>query len=106
MWPNNGFGNNGHFPPNYNQEDFTQPPFGGDQGQRFFTPQPNMMQFDEMNGDSYMANGNFQPEVGLFNDGAFIPNQFVNQVSFYGHSGSRPLVVTPFQPPKQAIDCC
>lgn len=81
MWPSNGFGNNLPFQNNFNQEDFTPPsPFGNANaspgtplpGQHLF-PHGNMMPFGEANGEGF-AN-DFHPEVGLFNEGAFMQNQ-------------------------------
>lgn len=81
MWPNNGFGNNLPFQNNFNPEDFPPPsPFGNAnaspgtplQGQLLFT-HGNMMPFGEANGEGF-AN-DFHPEVGLFNEGAFMQNQ-------------------------------
>lgn len=81
MWPtNNGFQNNGQYQPNnFNQDDLsgTTPlpsPFsGGGQGPSFF-PQPNMMQYDEMNIDGF----NFSPEIPMYNQAAFAQNQFIS----------------------------
>ncbi len=106
MWPNNGYGNNGHFPQNnFNQDDFTQSQFGGGNPQRIFQTQPNMMPFDEMNGDSFMENNSFQPEVGIYNDSAFMQNQFVNQVSFVVNPNPDNYydAVAPSSP---SIECC
>lgn len=77
MWPNNEFGNNGN---NFNQDDYPPLPFGDHPGQPYLPQlsfQPNMMQFEGGNGEGFM-NGEFQPEVGLYNEGALAQNQFVN----------------------------
>ena len=73
MWPNNGFGNNGDFQSNFNQDDYPPSPFGGHPGQQYFPQLPfptNMMQYEGGNGEGFM-NNEFQPEVGLYNEGAF-----------------------------------
>jgi YTH domain-containing protein 1 len=96
MWQNNGFGN-GPGPPfqnTFNQNDFSSSPFGGGAGtplagqQIFAQHQP--MQFEDANGEGFAGN-NFQPEVGLYNEDAFMQNQFMSpqqQVSFVelGHT--------------------
>jgi hypothetical protein len=77
MWQNNGYG--GHFPSNMNQDEFP-PPFAGTPGpgqQYLQHPQPHLMQFEDGNGEGYL-NNEFQPQVGLFNEGAFLQNQFVS----------------------------
>ncbi|PVH89900.1 YTH-domain-containing protein [Cadophora sp. DSE1049] len=76
MWHHNGgFGNNGQFQNNFNQDGYPPSPFAGQliQGQQYFPNQPNMTQYEEPNGES------FQPEVGLFNDRAYMQNQFNSQ---------------------------
>ena len=83
MWQNNGFGN-GPGPPfqtTFNQNDL---PFGGGgagtplAGQQGFAQhQPNLMQFEDANGEGFMGN-NFQPEVGLYNQDAFMQNQYMS----------------------------
>ncbi|KAF4635351.1 hypothetical protein G7Y89_g2743 [Cudoniella acicularis] len=82
---------NGGFHNNYNQDDFPSSPFGGSSatplpGQQLFAqPQPNMMQFEQFEdapSEGFM-NNNFQPEVGLFNEGAFMQNQFLNSQPQY-----------------------
>jgi hypothetical protein len=78
MWPNNEFGtNNGN---NFNRDDYTQSCFAGFPGQQFFQPhpfQPNMMQLE--GGNEEGLNGEFQPEIGLFNEAGFAQNyQFAN----------------------------
>jgi hypothetical protein len=35
------------------------------------------MQYEENDGEGFM-NNDFQPEVGLYNEGAFMQNQFIN----------------------------
>ncbi len=110
MWPNNGYGNNGHFPQNgFNQDDFAQSQFNGGNPQQIFPTQPNIMPFgEEMNGDSFMAGNNFQPEVGLYNDAAFMQNQFVNPVSFCFCGHSKPIhsfVATPSLLQTRAANC-
>lgn len=75
MWQNNGgFGGNGQFQNNFNQDTYPPSPFASQPmpGQQYFAQHPNMMQYDDGNGDSY------QPEVGLFNDSAYSQNQFIN----------------------------
>ena len=79
MWPNNGFGNNGQFQNNFNQDDYTPSPFGGSSdpsgpGQYFQQqPQlhPNLMQYEDSNDEGF--NG-FEPEVGLYSEGPFMQN--------------------------------
>jgi len=83
MWQNNGFANNGPFQNNFNSDDGSFPPFRNNRsppipGQQLFPQQPNMMLFDNQNGEGIITN-EFQPEVGLFNNRAFLQNQFVNQ---------------------------
>jgi hypothetical protein len=83
MWHNNGFGNNGQFHDNFNQEDYTPSPFLGTggplPGQQYFHQHPqlanNMIKFEDNNGECYTNNG-FQPELGLYNEGAFMQTQF------------------------------
>jgi hypothetical protein len=83
MWQNNGFGGNGQFPNGFNnQENFPPSPFGAPPGQglaggQYFPTQRNMLQYEDSNGEGFM-NNDFQPEVGLYNEGAFIQNQFIN----------------------------
>ena len=80
MWQNNGYGSNGHFPNSFNnQENFPTSPFGTPSapGQQFFTNPQNRMHFDDANGEGFLKN-EFQPEVGLYNEGAFMQNQFIN----------------------------
>ena len=36
-----------------------------------------MLQYEDSNGEGFM-NNDFQPEVGLYNEGAFMQNQFIN----------------------------
>jgi len=89
MWQNNGFGNSGHFQNFNNQEAFTPPSFGGSpgpllSGQQFFASHPNIVQYDDGEG---FINNDFQPEVGIFNEAAYMQNQFMNAtvpVSFAG----------------------
>jgi len=73
MWQNNG--NNGPFQNNFNQDNFPQQPINGSNrpGQQFFQPQP-LQPMDFNNGEDY-TDGDFRPEVGLFNNGAFLQNQ-------------------------------
>lgn len=88
MWPN-GFGSNGDFPNNFSrQDDYSLSPFGAGPGGQYFPKLPfqqNMMPFEGGNGERFM-NNDFQPEVGLYNEGAFSQTQFVNaanpQVSY------------------------
>jgi hypothetical protein len=83
MWQSNGFGNNGHFPNGFNnQENFPPSPFGapsghGLAGQQYFTNQQNMMQLDDASGEDF-PNREFQPEVSVYNEGAFMQDQFIN----------------------------
>jgi hypothetical protein len=83
MWQNNGFGNNGPFQNGFNnQENYPHSPFGASSGpplagQQYFPTQQNMMHYEDANEEDYM-NDNFQPEVGLCNEGAFMQNQFIN----------------------------
>jgi hypothetical protein len=83
MWQNNGFGGNGQFPNGFNnQENFPSSPFGAPPGQglaggQYFPTQRNMLQYEDSNGEGFM-NNDFQPEVGLYNEGAFMQNQFIN----------------------------
>lgn len=87
MWQNNGFGGNGQFPNGFNnQENFPPSPFSGPPGagHQYFPMLPNMMGYEDANGEGFM-NNEFEPEVGLYNEGAFMQNQFINttpQVSF------------------------
>ncbi|KAG4432081.1 hypothetical protein IFR05_012435 [Cadophora sp. M221] len=83
MWPNHGFRGNFQFQNNFNsQDDYSPVLFGAgigpsDPGQYF--PQqplnPSMMQYDE-NGTVV---GEFEPEVGLYNEGPLYPNQFISR---------------------------
>jgi hypothetical protein len=81
MWPNNGFPSNGDFPQNnFNQQDeYPHSPFGAGAAGYF----PQQLPFSPNGG--LMIN-DFQPEVGLYNEGAFAQNHFANvansQVSF------------------------
>ena len=79
MWPNNGFGGNGHFQGSFNQDAFQQPGFGAGPDPRFFPQQPNMLPFQVQ--DDSNNNGGFQPEVGIFNNGSYMQNQVVSPVS-------------------------
>jgi hypothetical protein len=88
MWPNNSFGNTGPFQNSFNPDEFT-PPFaaGPSAGQPFFSHQlqhqPHPMQYEDDSDDNYITN-DFQPEVGLYNESAYMQNQFNspnNQVS-------------------------
>lgn len=76
MWPNNGgVGGNGQFQNNFNEAGYPPSPFAGQpvSGQQYFAQQqPNVMQYEDGDGES------FQPEIGLFNDGSFTQNQFIN----------------------------
>ncbi|KAH6723959.1 YT521-B-like domain-containing protein [Leptodontidium sp. MPI-SDFR-AT-0119] len=100
MWQNNGgFGGNGQFQNNFNQDNYPPSPFASQPmpGQQYFAQHPNMMQYDDGNGDSY------QPEVGLFNDSAYSQNQFINsgpQFSPLSYNASPPIAPTP-RPPTQ-----
>lgn len=81
MWSNNGFGSNGHFPNGFNnQNNFPPFPSGGPPGQsqQYFPNQQNSMQYADDNDNEGFMNQDFQPEVGLYNDGAFMHNQFVS----------------------------
>jgi hypothetical protein len=86
MWQNNGFGSNGQFPNGFgNQENFPRSPFGAPPGQpsvgqQYFPNQQNMMQYEDTNGDGFIDT-DFQPEVGIYNEGAFMQNQFINAKS-------------------------
>ncbi|KAH7419069.1 YT521-B-like domain-containing protein [Cadophora sp. MPI-SDFR-AT-0126] len=76
MWHNNGgFSNNSQFQNSFNQDGYPPSPFAGQpvQGQQYFPQQPNMTQVEDSHGDS------FQPGGGLFNDRAFMQNQFNSQ---------------------------
>jgi hypothetical protein len=83
MWQNNGFGNNGQFQNGFNsQESYPPSPFGPSSGpplagQQYFPNQQNLMQYEDANGEGFI-NNDFQPEVGLYNEGAFMQNQFIN----------------------------
>lgn len=82
MWQNNGFGSNGQFPNGFNSQEHLPPPFRAPPdhpltGGQYFPNQPNMIQFEDANGKGLMNNG-FQPELGLYNEGAFMQNQFLN----------------------------
>ena len=81
MWPNNGFGNNGDFLNNFkNQDDYPSPFGAGPAAQQYFPQLPfqqDMMQFEGGNRERIM-NNDFQPEVGLYNEGAFSQNHFAN----------------------------
>ena len=46
-------------------------------GQQYFPTQQNMMHYEDTNGEGFM-NNDFQPEIGLYNEGAFMQNQFIN----------------------------
>jgi hypothetical protein len=83
MWQNNGFGSNGQFQNGFNnQENYPPSPFGASPGpplagQQYFPNQQIMMHYEDTNGEDFMSN-DFQPEVGLYNEGAFMQNQFIN----------------------------
>ncbi len=82
MWSSNGFGNNGHFQNNFSQDGFSASLFGGNpgqplHGQQYFPQQADSTQFEDVN-DEGSITSEFQPELGLFNDGAFMQNQFIN----------------------------
>jgi hypothetical protein len=83
MWQNNAFGSNGQFPNSFgSQENFPRSPFGVPPGQpsveqQYFPNQQNMMQYEDTNGDGF-TDSDFQPEVGIYNEGAFMQNQFIN----------------------------
>jgi len=83
MWQNNGFGSNGQFPNGFNnQENFPSSPFGAPPGQplagvQYFPNLQNLMEYEDTNGEAFVKN-DFQPEIGLFNEGAFMQNQFIN----------------------------
>ncbi|PMD46260.1 YTH-domain-containing protein [Hyaloscypha variabilis F] len=111
MWQSNGFGNNGHFPNGFNnQENFPLSPFGAPSGQglarqQYFTNQQNMMQLDDASGEDF-PNREFQPEVGLYNEGAFMQNQFINANPLFSQSTfNQPNSVNPIPPrPVQQIN--
>src|SRR6187402_613590 len=93
MWQNNGFGNNGQIPNSFNQDGYPLAHFGSNSGQslpgqQYFSHQsnlPDLIQYEDTNGEG------FQPEVGLYNDGSFIQNQFANsQVSVVARPVPRP----------------
>ena len=81
MWQNHGFGDNGSFQNNFNQENFPSSPFGAGSGtplgQSFFPTQTDMLQYEGGNGEGFISN-EFHPEVGLFNQAAFMQNQVMN----------------------------
>ena len=82
MWQNNGFGNNGQFPNGFNSQENFPSSLGAPLGQlaggpQYFPNQQNMMQYDDSNDDGFMSN-DFQPEVGIYNEGAFLQTQFIN----------------------------
>jgi hypothetical protein len=81
MWQNNGFGDNSSFQNGFNQENFPPSPFGAGLGtplgQSFFPNQTDMMQYEGGNGEGFMSN-EFHPEVGLFNQAAYMQNQVIN----------------------------
>jgi hypothetical protein len=81
MWQNHGFGDNGSFQNNFNQENFPPSPFGAGSGtplgQSFFPNQTDMLQYEGGNGEGFISN-EFHPEVGLFNQAAFMQNQVMN----------------------------
>ncbi|KAL2075838.1 hypothetical protein VTL71DRAFT_781 [Oculimacula yallundae] len=102
MWPNNNaFGTNGQFQNNFNQDGYPPSPFAGQAipGQQYFAQQPNMMQFEDGNSEG------FQPEVGLFNSGAYSQNQFTSsgppQFSPAAYDISPPAAPAPRPPPAQ-----
>jgi hypothetical protein len=83
MWPNTGFGNNEPYQNNSKPDDGPFPPFTGNghpptPGQQFLTQRPNTMQFANQNGEGFVPK-DFQSEAELFNNRAFLQNQFVNQ---------------------------
>jgi hypothetical protein len=100
MWQNNGYGNNGQFQNGFNQESYPPSTFGPSSGpslagQHYFPNQQNLMQYEDANGEGFM-NNDFQPEVGLYNEGTFMQNQFINanaQVCF-AESGHTLLLCT------------
>lgn len=80
MWSNNGFSSNGQFQNGFNNKDnFPPSPFGGPPGQsqQYFPHQQPLMQYEDNNAEGFM-NNDFQPEVGLYNEGSFMQNQFIN----------------------------
>jgi hypothetical protein len=81
MWQNHGFGDNGSFQNNFSQENFPPSPFGAGSGtplgRSFFPNQTDMLQYEGGNGEGFISN-EFHPEVGLFNQTAFMQNQVMN----------------------------
>jgi hypothetical protein len=80
MWSNKGFENNGS---NFNLHDYPPSPFGGHPGQQYFPQipfQPNTMQLEGGNGEAFI-NGEFQPDMGLYNEGAFAQNHLANSAN-------------------------
>jgi len=103
MWQNNGFDGNRQFPNGFNnQEKFPPSPFGAppgqpSSGQQYFPNQQSMMQFQDTNGEGFL-NADYKPEVGLYNEGAFMQNQFINanpQVCVVNQTILRQLVHVP-----------
>lgn len=76
MWHNNGFGSNGQFPNNFNnQDDFPPSPFAASSSPAangYFPLLLPVVQYEEANGTQF---NDFQPEVGPFNKDAFMQNQ-------------------------------
>ncbi|RDL39607.1 uncharacterized protein BP5553_03947 [Venustampulla echinocandica] len=84
MWHNNGYGNNPPLQSNFNQNSYPSSPFGGSSAshpQQLFQHQPDMMQFEDSTAEGFMAN-DFQPEIGLYNEGALVQNQFNPHTQF------------------------
>lgn len=91
-WQTSAF--NSQFQNNVSPEDFVPSPFGGNPMQSFlnFFPPPSTMKYHDGNGDSFMQNAGFQPEVGLYNGAAFAQNENINpnpQVSLVEPDRSR-----------------
>ncbi|KAH7342949.1 YT521-B-like domain-containing protein [Rhexocercosporidium sp. MPI-PUGE-AT-0058] len=100
MWQNNGvFGGNGQFQNNFNQDNYPPSPFSSQPmpGHQYFAQHPNLMQYEDASSEGY------QPELPLYNEGAFSQNRFINpgpQFSPPAYNVSPPMVPTP-RPPAQ-----
>jgi hypothetical protein len=75
MWQNNGYQSNGSYHNNFNENEYPTSPFTVGSSTPMFSP--DLMQFENSNGDGFISQ-EFQPETGLFNDGAYMQNQFLN----------------------------
>jgi hypothetical protein len=82
MWPNNGYQGHGDFQQGNFQQSYSDDgyiPFSPVAfGQQYF---PNMrssqgMQYSDLANSGQSTPGEFQPEVGLYNEEAFAQNQF------------------------------